>query len=207
MADLKTAAPDLILHGGDLADGGAGGVEIVDRIRDLGWPGVLGNGEDALVRPESLESFAAQSKAPPAIWNAVREMMTWVRERLGLERLSWLTALPLEQRVDRMALVHASPGDPWRTNEGALVTLGGTLAIFGHTHLPFVREDVANSGSVGLPYDGDRRAAYFLIDDSQATIRRVAYDVDTEARRLNDSGLPHADWVIRMLRSASPQMP
>jgi protein phosphatase len=43
LADLRQTSPDLILHGGDLADAGASPVEIVDRIRDLGWQGVVGN--------------------------------------------------------------------------------------------------------------------------------------------------------------------
>ena len=32
LADLRQTSPDLILHGGDLADAGASPVEIVDRI-------------------------------------------------------------------------------------------------------------------------------------------------------------------------------
>jgi predicted phosphodiesterase len=60
LVDLENASPDLILHGGDLADGGSSPSEIVDRIRDLGWHGVLGNGEEALSRPESLEEFASK---------------------------------------------------------------------------------------------------------------------------------------------------
>src|SRR6185503_7755585 len=43
VADLRETSPDLILHGGDLADGGASSAVIVDRIRDLGWAGVVGN--------------------------------------------------------------------------------------------------------------------------------------------------------------------
>lgn len=43
LADLRQTSPDLILHGGDLADSGSSPVEIVDRIRDLGWQGVVGN--------------------------------------------------------------------------------------------------------------------------------------------------------------------
>ncbi|PYU18021.1 MAG: YfcE family phosphodiesterase, partial [Acidobacteria bacterium] len=39
---------------------------------------------------------------------------------------------------------------------------------------------VANTGSVGLPYDGDRRAAYLLLDESEPSIRPVEYDVDRE---------------------------
>jgi diadenosine tetraphosphatase ApaH/serine/threonine PP2A family protein phosphatase len=66
---------------------------------------------------------------------------------------------------------------------------------------------VANSGSVGLPYDGDRRASYLLLDESRPEIRRVEYDLDRELQALAVCGLPHADWVARMIESASPQMP
>jgi 3',5'-cyclic AMP phosphodiesterase CpdA len=59
LADLRQTAPDLILQGGDLADSGSSPVEIVDRIRDLGWPGVVGNTDEMLFRPESLDEFAA----------------------------------------------------------------------------------------------------------------------------------------------------
>jgi diadenosine tetraphosphatase ApaH/serine/threonine PP2A family protein phosphatase len=56
--------------------------------------------------------------------------------------------------------------------------------IFGHTHLPFRRMSTAgqielvNPGSVGMPFDGDHRAAYALLDEDDGTLthRRVAYD-------------------------------
>jgi len=67
LLDLRDAAPDLVLHGGDLADGGSSPIEIVDRIRDLGWQGVLGNGEEALSTPGSLEEFVSKSAAPPPL--------------------------------------------------------------------------------------------------------------------------------------------
>ena len=46
LKDLRNMAPDLVLHGGDLADSGSGPTEIVDQIRDLGWQGVLGNTDE-----------------------------------------------------------------------------------------------------------------------------------------------------------------
>ena len=82
LADLRETAPDLILHGGDLADGGASPVEIVDRIRDLGWQGVVGNTDEMLFRPESLEEFASHSLAPPSLWAPVREMLASTRGAL-----------------------------------------------------------------------------------------------------------------------------
>ena len=46
LADLKQAAQDLVVHGGDLVFGGAHPREIIDEIRGLGWSGVLGNTSD-----------------------------------------------------------------------------------------------------------------------------------------------------------------
>src|SRR2546428_7989144 len=86
LADLRQTSPDLVLHGGDLADVGASPAEIVDRIRDLGWQGVVGNGEEALSMPETLEEFASQSSAPPSFWAAIREMVAATRAVLGEER-------------------------------------------------------------------------------------------------------------------------
>ena len=51
---------------------------------------------------------------------------------------------------------------------------------------------VANTGSVSLSYDGDRRASYLLLDESKPAIRRVEYDVDTELKALSGCGLPHS---------------
>ena len=57
LADLRETSPDLTLHGGDLPFGGSSPAAIVDRIRDLGWPGVLGNTDEMLFKPESLKEF------------------------------------------------------------------------------------------------------------------------------------------------------
>ena len=114
LADLRQTCPDLIFHGGDLADAGASPVEIVDQIRDLGWPGVMGNGDEMLHGPGSPEEFASQSSAPPSLWTAVREMAAAVRESVGEERLAWLRRLPRAQMQGPMALVHASPESCWR---------------------------------------------------------------------------------------------
>jgi diadenosine tetraphosphatase ApaH/serine/threonine PP2A family protein phosphatase len=66
---------------------------------------------------------------------------------------------------------------------------------------------VVNSGSVSLSYDGDRRAAYLLLEDGKPAIRRVEYDLDRELKSLAARGLPHADWIAKILESGRPQMP
>ena len=42
LADLKRTSPDLIVHGGDLAFGGAHPGEVIDQVQSLGWPELLG---------------------------------------------------------------------------------------------------------------------------------------------------------------------
>jgi Icc-related predicted phosphoesterase len=83
LLDLQQTSPNLIFHGGDLADTGASPVEIVDRIHDLGWQGGVGNTDEMLFRPESLEEFASQSSALPSLWTAMRQMAVATRSMLG----------------------------------------------------------------------------------------------------------------------------
>lgn len=222
LEDLRQMAPDLVLHGGDLADAGSSPVEIVDRIRDHGWQGVMGNTDEMLVRPNSLEEFASGSKAPPALWSAVREIASTTRAKLGEERLAWVRELPMVVNCPGLALVHASPGDCWRvpaaesTDEDLRALYGALeepIVVFGHTHRPAIRRMsgrpilLINAGSVGLSYDGDPRASYLVLDEGTPSLRRVEYDIEKELRALTTCGLPGAEWTARMLRSSSPEMP
>jgi predicted phosphodiesterase len=220
LADLRQAAPDLIFHGGDLADSGSSPLAIIDRIRELGWPGVLGNTDQMLVQPESLTSFASQAPYLQGLFATIAEIAQAARETLGEERIDWLRGLPPLQIHDSLVLVHASPGNPWRApgseaSDAELWSIYSPLrrpvAIYAHIHQPYVRllpgMTVANTGGVSLSYDGDNRAAYLLLNDGTPEIRRVAYDVDKEIKLLSTSGLPHADWIGSILRSATFRMP
>lgn len=220
IADLRETSPDLVLHGGDLVSGGSSPADVVDRSRDLGWPGVVGNTDEAIARPDTLEEFATKSPAPQSLWDAVREMTAFTRQALGAERMTGLAALPRVAIHPPVALVHASPASAWGSPladatdaelESTYLPLGQTIAVYGHIHQPFVRKmadfTVINTGSVGQPFDGDPRAAYLLLDDGAPKIRRVEYDIEREIKAIAASGVPHADWMVRTLRAARPQMP
>ena len=196
----------------------------MDRIRDLGWPGVLGNTDQMLVSRECLTQFADQSPPPfQPLFAVIAEMAEATREALGNERIKWLRSFPRSHMCDPIALVHASPGDLWRAPapkasdaelESVHGPLGQPIAVYGHIHRPFIRRVsgmiVANSGSVGISYDGDRRAAYLLLDEGVPSIRRVEYDVEAESSLLAGSGLPYSGGlhiVAHMLRTGRFQMP
>jgi predicted phosphodiesterase len=218
LADLREVSPDLVLHGGDLVTGGSSPAEVVDRVRDLGWQGVFGNTDEAVVRPETLDAFASQSTAPGSLWDAVRDMTAFAREALGEERIAWLGALPRVVIQPPIAVVHASPASAWHSPfagakeaefDSTYRPLGQPIAVYGHIHQPFVKQlaglTVINSGGVSQSFDGDPRAAYLLIEDGRPAIRRVEYDVEKEIAAMIAAGLPHADWMARTLRAARPQ--
>jgi putative phosphoesterase len=220
VADLRQMSPDLIFHGGDLADGGSSPVEIVDRVRELAWPGIIGNTDEMLARPESLREFAKATPAMQPLLPIIEEMAAAAREKLGEERLAWLGKLAMTQKHGNLALVHARPESAWRAPapevsdqelKSVYGTVGRPLVVYGHIHRPYTRQvgglTVANSGSVSLSYDGDPRAAYLLVDDGIPAIRRVEYSVEKELTALAENGMPHSEWIAKLLKSACFQMP
>lgn len=214
LADLRQLAPDLTLHGGDLAANGAHPAEIIDQVRSLGWSGVRGNTDEMLWAPERLAELAITHPKLAPILAAFQEMIPITRVRIGEERLRWLERLPYLHSEGVVSLVHASPDDLWRAPlpnardgdlESTYAALHAQIVVYGHIHRPYIRRlqsfTVANTGSVSLSYDGDPRASYLVIDGQDITIRRVEYDLESEASELLRSELPHADWLCRILRT------
>jgi putative phosphoesterase len=198
LADLERVRPDLVVHGGDLAFNGPHPAECVDRIRELGWPGVIGNMDQA------LETHRHEPR------------VGWAAERLGSDRNAWLQALPMEWRDGSdIALVHAVPGDLWRgiqpdTDDAELRAiygpLGARIAVYCHVHRPYVRPIgdlmVANTGSVALPMDGITRASYLLIEDGRPEVRRVDHDVERSVADVLASDMPESELVASLYRNA-----
>jgi putative phosphoesterase len=214
IADLERHAPDLVVHGGDLALMGAQPAEVVDRIRELGWPGVVGNTDELLWRPDELERQAARAPRLRVLLDLLfLEYAPATVDLLGEERLAWLRALPSELRSDDMVVLHAAPGDLWRApmpdaDDAELSATYGPChaqrVVYGHIHRPYARTvpelAVANAGSVGLPWDGDPRASYLLVDDGKTAVVRVEYDVEHEAEVLRRSRYPDAARLAEMRR-------
>lgn len=214
VADIERRGIGRVLHGGDLALAGCQPAEVIDRVRELGWSGIVGNTDELLWRPGER---AVQEGKAPKLRDLLRllfeDYAPATRALIGDERVDWLRRLPAERRQDGLTLMHASPGDLWRApapgaEESELIatygSCGSALVVYCHIHWPYVRRldglTVANSGSVGSPFDGDPRASYLLVEDGVAEIVRVEYDVEREVAALLGSGYPDAPRIAEMRR-------
>jgi len=214
-ADIARRGVDRVVHGGDLVLIGARPAEVFDRVAELGWPGIVGNTDELLWRPEELQmQLEVAPKLEPLLRMLFGQYAPATAELLGRARLDALGALPASYPADGLCLIHASPGNLWRAPMPSASDdeLGHTYrglespaAVYGHIHRPFVRSinelTVANSGSVGLPWDGDPRAGYLLMDDGEFELIRVEYDIELEVRALHASGYPDSGRIAAMLRS------
>ena len=214
IADLEHRGVDRVVHAGDLVLGGCRPVEVIDAVRELGWPGIVGNTDQLLWRPEE---HAVQARRAPKLGGLLTLLFDhWApatRALLGDRRLGWLRDLPTDYRAEDLALVHASPGDLWRAPspdagdeelEQTYRACDARITVYGHIHRPFVRQlataVIANSGAVGSPFDGDPRASYQLLENGRAQVVRVQYDVAGEARLLMRSGYPDAARIAETRR-------
>jgi len=229
LADLQTVGgADHTWILGDLAAFGPNPAECIQTVMNIPDAKVIaGNTDRYLITGDRPRMF----KAEEASWGRFAAK-TQDRDRAfvwALERLGWAEAEFLQKLGTDLALeiegygwavgFHAVPGDdegiitpqtPDSDILDALLDREGRLAFGGHTHIPMNRDlghwRMVNPGSVGLPFDGDTRAAYALVtfEDGDATvdIRRVAYDVEAVIAKLAAGDYPSFDLMARRLRQA-----
>lgn len=192
--------------GGDYALFGAWPAETVERLRALDAQWIRGNGE--------RWTGADASDAPEPVHGAIERC----RELLGDERVRELAALPESLPSDDGTLYcHGSPvsdvlsfmPEPGPGEEELLGTVDSGRVVFGHTHLPFARTgplgiELVNPGSVGMPFDGDPRAAYAVVhDDGSVEHRRVEYDHQASADAIRERIGPAGEQAARRVERAS----
>jgi len=221
--------PDVTIVNGDTVNRGPRPLECLRLVQSMaaerGWIVLRGNHEDFVIS----RADATEPEGHP-VYEAYR-MAMWTYRRLGGD-VAGLRAMPGRHEVaapdgSRLRAVHAS----MRSNRDGIYpyTPDGELAaqiapapavfIASHTHRPLVRQLngtlVVNTGAVGLPFDGDRRAAYARVTWRKgawkAEIVRVAYDRaradrDFEATGFLEGGGPIAGLVRHELATARSQL-
>jgi putative phosphoesterase len=184
-------AVDGLVCAGDVVGYNPWPAECVDVVREREIPTVQGN-HDRAVSTGSAFGFNSMARAG----------VEYAREQLPAESIEWLGSLPTEQTVadGRVKVVHGHPDDPdhyTRPHEFGPELLGDEDAlVMGHTHVQhhevYDEGIVLNPGSVGQPRDGDRRAAYAILDLDAMTVeeRRVDYSIRSVVDAVREAGLP-----------------
>ena len=188
LADANAAGVHRYLLGGDYGTPSPWPVETLARLHELPnatW--IRGNGErwlrdPPLDRPEVMSAYDVFTGGLPD------------------DVVDWLYALPPQADVDGNLYVHGSPlsdvdsfaPEPQEGEEGMLAGVRDRTIVFGHSHQQFRRPgpdgtDLVNPGSVGMPLDGDVRAAWATWD-GDFEFRRTEYDVERAAEGYRSLG-------------------
>lgn len=207
-ADMQRRGVDWVINLGDVVFRGPHPEECLRLVQEMGAPVVLGNTEVWLTEAEGQL---------PEVLSAVR---AWTRARLSAADLQWLAELPEEHRFEvggkRLLFVHGSPrgnmdslfpGTPEPELLEALEGCEADIVLCGHTHWAFSRRvgthQLIGTGSIGLPFDGDPRAAYLILEvterDVGVTHVRVDYDLAAALSAGTERGFPDMDFLYKVL--------
>jgi predicted phosphodiesterase len=206
LADARDRGATRFVLGGDYSAFGAWPVDCVEILRSLP--------EDTTWIRGNWERWQAEPDAVPDA-ELIQAAAVWVRAALGAGAVNELGGLPASTVIGDTLFVHASPRsdiEPFapeasEDDDQLLSGVSQRRVVFGHTHVQFARRSASgialvNAGSVGLPWDGDVRAAYATLGDDGVSLRRVQYDVEAAAAPLEVIGERWATVTAARLRSA-----
>jgi diadenosine tetraphosphatase ApaH/serine/threonine PP2A family protein phosphatase len=203
-----------ILSVGDVIGYGAAPRECIRRLREIDAVVVKGNHDAACV--DELDVLGFNEYAREAVAWTKKQLRAddtrWLRELPLVAHLEHCSvAHGTLHRPERFDYVQStSDGDP------SLDVMEMPVCFVGHTHVPvtllrlhddplrtaYTLEDtidlseasraLVNVGSVGQPRDEDARAAYATFDTDEDCVRihRTPYDIEREAARIREAGLP-----------------
>jgi diadenosine tetraphosphatase ApaH/serine/threonine PP2A family protein phosphatase len=203
LAEAAEAGADRFLLGGDYGTPSPAPLETLERLRALPnatW--IRGNGERWL-------------REPPLDRPEVMEVYELFGGGIPDDEVEWLYGLPERVELDGVLYVHGSPlsdvdsfaPQPQEGEERLLAGEHDRTIVFGHSHQQFRRPgpngtDLVNPGSVGMPLDGDVRAAWATWDGDFA-FRRTEYDVERAAAAYGSMGGDFGEFAAqRILRGS-----
>lgn len=216
LADIRQRGADIVWCGGDLVGYGANPGEVVDRIRELGIPTIMGNYDDGIGYHRIVCGCDYPSEA--AAERGARSIL-WTKQHTTDAQKAYLRNLPykIQREIEghQVVLVH---GSPVRLNEylyehvaddvfvAHLESTRADVLLFGHTHKPFHKvlngRHLVNTGSAGKPKHGNPNATYSLLEITRESVQvqiiEVPYDYEAAARAIEATDLPHE--FAQMLR-------
>lgn len=222
-ADIQNQKIDRIVCLGDAVQGGPQPAQVVQRLRRLNCPVVMGNADAWLVSGEET----ADEGIPPERLIKMGEVRTWSLSQLTEDDKAFIAnfqptvTLPLQDGFDLLCF-HGSPVSfddvilPAALEEEFQKFLGeyaGHILTGGHTHAQQIRRIgelfFFNPGSVGFAYShnqpeddfhADPWAEYAIltVENGQTSLefRRVPFDAQELIRIYRECGRPFAEEAI-----------
>jgi diadenosine tetraphosphatase ApaH/serine/threonine PP2A family protein phosphatase len=204
-ADAERVGVERWLLGGDYGTPSPWPLETLGRLRQLEnatW--IRGNGERWLREPPHDR---------PEVMRSYEHFVGGLPE----EEIEWLYALPSQAELDGVLYVHGSPlsdvdsfaPQPQEDEARLLAGVSDRVVVFGHSHQQFQRPGpeettLVNPGSVGMPLDGDRRAAWAVSARSgEFEFRRCEYDVERAATAYREMGGEFGEFAARRIERGS----
>lgn len=214
LACFERERVDRVLSVGDVVGYGAAPRECIALLRELGASAVLGNHDAAVVDKLDDVYFNNYARAAVAWTKKVlsKEDVEWLSGNpLTIHSEHCSVSHGTLYRPELFDYIQ-SPTDA----DPSLDIMTLPVCFVGHSHVPVsllrLRDDptrtaytveyeidveeafraLINVGSVGQPRDEDNKAAYAIYDTDlgKVWIQRVDYDIEREARRIRDAGLP-----------------
>lgn len=207
LEDISKAAATHSAVLGDLSYRGPKPKECLQLVRDMNTKVIKGNADEWLVRG------VRQGEVPDKALALMQSEQAWSQTQLSQDDLDYLKSLPYTLEIpvsnqSQLYACHATPDSLFdiipneaKNEELDIFTKSNQRAdfyVYGHIHLPYLRsfsgKKIINTGSVGLPFDGDPRASYVIIERSETDFhvqfRRVTYDIEKACYDLDQSGYP-----------------
>ena len=203
--DVESVKPDAIYCLGDLVGYNVWANEVVNEIRARKIPTIMGNHEEALLKPIINEDKLSNKGLTRALVNeSNRDYLINLPRHLSL-------SFSNGDHFYNLLLVHGSVKsitdymvEDYPENEvlEMMELSKADVLLCGHTHKPFHRiiqknkqqKHIINIGSVGKSKDGDPRVCYALVElnqdtisDIKVTFRRVDYDIEKAAKAIETS--------------------
>ncbi len=203
LAETDAAGADRYLLGGDYGTPSPAPLETLERLRALPnatW--IRGNGERWL-------------REPPVHRPEVMAMYEYFSSGVPEDEVEWLYNLPPQAELDGILYVHGSPisdeesfpPQPNEDDERLVDDVHDRTIVFGHSHQQFRRPgprntDLVNPGSVGMPLDGDVRAAWATWDGDFA-FHRTEYDIERAAAAYRSMGGDFGEFAAKRILKGS----
>ena len=217
LKDIKEKRVNQVFVLGDLCYRGIEPKRAFELVRALNCDVIKGNADEWVVRG------VREGEVPDQALEMMNKERDWIVSKLDEESIEYLRELPTELNLTfgdvTIHAFHATPtslfdviqsGDSDEILIEKLMAKKADLYIYAHIHKPYIRclngKYIINCGSVGLPFDGLKKASYTLVDIEQGSVQvsnvRVSYDVEKVIQQFKESDYPNRDQLASILTNA-----